>query len=144
MLDSCILCCSVDSIYAVRVGHVHRARYTQTNNYQQNPMSVVQKSLSSAPSPFQATCTVCRDSAVERVSDGPAPLLAPGMTSRDDQFGLGILLTSKSAIPSPAAMVHFSALAFLGAHKCNEFTKIDAIQVTKSWKSVDPTDRESL
>jgi hypothetical protein len=31
----CILCCSVDSIYAVRVGHVHRARYTQTNNYQQ-------------------------------------------------------------------------------------------------------------
>jgi hypothetical protein len=32
---SCILCCNVDSICAFRVGHVHRARYTQTNNYQQ-------------------------------------------------------------------------------------------------------------
>jgi hypothetical protein len=30
-----ILCCSVDSICAFRVGHVHRARYTQTDNYQQ-------------------------------------------------------------------------------------------------------------
>jgi hypothetical protein len=34
-MSSSILCCSVDSIYAFRVGHVHRARYTQTNNYQQ-------------------------------------------------------------------------------------------------------------
>ena len=43
-------------------------------------------------------------------------------------------------IPSPAAMIHFSALAFLGAHKSHEFMKL---RLSNLIIMAEPTERRS-